>query len=814
MISQSPHAALLPQFVKSCGFGLGLEFRDASLLLTERNSRLIQAGQCFNLSIGFTELQTASAGRRYAVYLADTVLVREAPVTPPGQQPLYCESLTKMPREYKDITYLIGAEGDDDQAAAADAGDGAAADALDSAEAAPGARSTRGSSHRSSAAAAEDSADAAANEKVRAAHQAELARKQREIAMRKLAAEAADGAFNSGLDEQQRRTLQAYASPASFPAAARRDRIFVDIAAEALLLPVHDQLVPFHINTVKNVRRQEEGAFTSLRITFFTPDAKLTAAQQSLGIGNPNAASAASASSSSPGSSALLRYISELSFRTASNSLDKVFFDIKELRKRVQNRLKEFEAKSSLVLQPDLVLERRGIIPTLKEVSARPQLSRKKTTGTLAAHSNGLRYSTSDKFKVDVLYANIKAAFYQPAEDTHQVLLHFELRHPILLDRSKTKKTSFLQIYYEVVDVSEDLSSSNRYRDEDGLLEEQQERIRRKRWNERFLDFVKQVETKLSDAQAAGLTGLDGGRLEFDIPYRELAFTGVPAKSSVDIMPTVHSLVALDDSPPLVLPLNEVEIAVFERVQFGLRNFDLVFVYRDFSRLPMRIDSIPMRFLEPIKHWLNSCDIVYYESNQNLLWKAVMKHINSDVEDFWRQGGWSFLAEDDEQDAEREAAGEDGEAAGGGAAAQESESEFELDSAEEAEADDSEEYETPSDEEDEAGDDDDDDEEEDGSDAGEDWDELENEAKRQDRQKRDKQREKGERDFSDDDDDDRERDRDRPQQKQQQKASSSSSSSSRPKPAQPQPKQKQPQPQQHRAAPRSSEQEMSGRLCC
>jgi nucleosome binding factor SPN SPT16 subunit len=178
--------------------------------------------------------------------------------------------------------------------------------------------------------------------------------------------------------------------------------------------------------------------------------------------------------------------------------------------------------------------------------------------------------------------------------------------------------------------VSEDLAQSNRFRDEDGLAEEQEERKRRKRWNEKFLTFVKEVEERLSKSD-------EKVKLEFDIPYRELSFTGVPNKQVVTVIPTVHSLVALDDIPPLVLSLDEVEIANFERVQFGLRNFDLAFVFKDFEKPPMRIDSIPMKSLEEIKHWLNSCDIVYYESPQNILWKNVMKAINEDVEDFWQQ---------------------------------------------------------------------------------------------------------------------------------------------------------------------------------
>ena len=468
VIQQSKHSQLEEHFTKNCGFGIGLEFRDAALLLTDKNPRVMQAGMAFNLAIGFTDLSTAS-GKKYAVFLADTILVKA----------MDCESLTKMPREYKDVTYLLGA--DADGADGAEDGAAAAGDEADS-EYASGARATRGSAARAESESAKNTAEA----KAMAAHQAELARKQREIALRKLAAAEADGQFNSGLDDKQGQ-VQAYTSPAAFPAQARKDRIHVDHVAEALLLPIYDQLVPFHINTVKNVHRQEEGAqgATSLRITFFTPDAKLTQAQQSLGIGNPTApTSSANGQPHSAASVQALRYISELTYRSNSGSLDKVFYDIKELRKRVQNRMKELEAKQSLVVQADLVLDRRGPVPTLKDVSARPQLSRKKTTGALTAHINGLRFLTSDKFKVDVLYSNIKAAFYQPAEDTHQVLLHFELIHPILLDKSKTKKTHFLQVYYEVVDVSEDINSTNRYRDEDGLMEEQQERQRRRKWYE------------------------------------------------------------------------------------------------------------------------------------------------------------------------------------------------------------------------------------------------------------------------------------------------------------------------------------------
>jgi len=39
-------------------------------------------------------------------------------------------------------------------------------------------------------------------------------------------------------------------------------------------------------------------------------------------------------------------------------------------------------------------------------------------------------------------------------------------------------------------------------------------------------------------------------------------------------------------------------------VQFHLREFDLVFVFRDFKKTPIRIDAIPQKHLENLKAFL------------------------------------------------------------------------------------------------------------------------------------------------------------------------------------------------------------------
>ena len=68
--------------------------------------------------------------------------------------------------------------------------------------------------------------------------------------------------------------------------------------------------------------------------------------------------------------------------------------------------------------------------------------------------------------------------------------------------------------------------------------------------------------------------------LEFEIPFRELGFHGVPHRSTAFVMPTVNCLVELVESPATVIAMPAVAIVNLERVGFNLRNFDMVVVYK------------------------------------------------------------------------------------------------------------------------------------------------------------------------------------------------------------------------------------------
>ena len=139
-------------------------------------------------------------------------------------------------------------------------------------------------------------------------------------------------------------------------------------------------------------------------------------------------------------------------------------------------------------------------------------------------------------------------------------------------------------------------------------------------------------------------------------------------------------------------------------------------MYKDFHRAPIHINTIPVESLDRVKEWLDSVDIAYTEGPLNLNWPTIMKTVTADPHQFFKDGGWSFLATDSDDEGSDES---------------EVESAFEVSDEELAEA--SESSEDDSDFDDDASEDEGEEDSE-MDDEGEDWDEMEMKAKRADRE--------------------------------------------------------------------------------
>ncbi|WZZ14602.1 hypothetical protein YC2023_107691 [Brassica napus] len=436
---------------------------------------------------------------------------------------------------------------------------------------------------------------------MRKQHQAELARRKNEETVRRLAGDGSSGSTaKTSADSVAYKNVDDVPQPRDFMM-----MIQVDQKKEAVLLPIYGGIVPFHVSTIRRVSNQQD----SIRIIFSVPGTTLK---------NQGAI-----------------YLKEVSFRSKdSKRSSEVVQAIKTLRRQVKARESERMERGTLVNQEKLQLAGNKFRPLrLSGLWIRPQFSgRKRVPGALEAHANGFRYSTTrPNERVDVLFANIKHAFLQPAEKEMLTILHFHLHNHIMVGNKKTKDVQFC---VEVMDAVRSLggggrrsSSSSAYEyDPDEIHEEQRERDRKNKINVDFNHFATRVSA-----------------LEFEQPLRELGFSGVTDKARVFIVPTSSCLVMLTEAPFLVVSLSEVEIVNLERVVFGNTSFDMAIVFKDFKKDVLKINAIDTTSLEGIKKWLDAIDIKYYESKANLMWRTILKRITDDPQGFIDDGGWEFL---------------------------------------------------------------------------------------------------------------------------------------------------------------------------
>lgn len=606
---------LVDKLTKAVGFGTGIEFRESALLVGPKNTTVAKKGQVFNVNLGFSDLinpDASGSSKKYALFIGDTVVVNE------DQAATVLTATSKKKLRNVGVFLKDDDEGDEEEETKEDTSD------------------LLGRGKRTAILDSKLRSEQSTEEK-RRQHQKELAVSTNEAAKERLA-------LLKGKKENQkvRKSTVSYKSTNLLPREPEISdlKIYVDRKYETVILPIYGLPVPFHISMIKNISQSVEGDYTYLRINFFHPGSNIGKSDGA--FPNPDAV-----------------FLKEITYRSTntkepgelsapSSNLNTAFRLIKEVQKKFKTREAEEKEKEDLVKQDTLVISNNKSNPKLKDLYIRPNIVQKRINGTLEAHTNGFRYTSVRGDKVDILYNNIKNAFFQPCEGEMIILLHFHLRHAIMFGK---KKHIDVQFYTEVGEITTDLGKHQHMHDRDDLSAEQAERELRHKLTSAFKSFTEKVETMTKH------------QVEFDTPFRELGFPGAPYRSTVLLQPTSGCVVNLTEWPPYVIVLDEVELVHFERVQFHLKNFDMVFVFKDYSRKTSMINAIPMQMLDHVKEWLNSCDIRYSEGVQSLNWTKVMKTIIDDPDGFFEQGGWSFLdpdSDEEEQQEEEEDSEEDG----------------------------------------------------------------------------------------------------------------------------------------------------------
>eukprot|EP01083_Nonionella_stella_P237916 834187_1 len=616
-------------FLKNVGWGIGLEFRDKHYIIKKNNRRQAKAGMIFNFQVGFEGLTDSKKEKRglekaktYSIIIADTVLVTDDQV----------DFLTKFNRKFFD--YELNGDINEGESPQNNSGknsnnkrdksslDDAYLPAVEN----PYKRVTRGSNRK--AAMEQKETMKARRERLKKQKKLRIGRKKRLTEL----LEETGGDLGGQDDINKWIDPSVYCDSNNLPNSLRQNKVYVDLVNESLICPIMDHMVPYHITTIKNFSISTTPDGTYLRINFICPvpiNSKNTR-QPELYLLHSDS-----------------HFMKELTYRSLSgNNLNYVYQQLKELQKQYKVNKKNKILSHTLTAQDRLQRGSSSRVLILKELSLKPSMGgRKRGVGRLECHLNGYRYVDHKKNQLDLLFNNIKNAFFQKSKNTPAVIIHFHLKNRILINK---KPSSHVQVFRDVVERFEELGRGKYNRrsnyNYDGIRAEQEEQKRIRRTNNQFKQFCE---------QSSLLAKENGFIFDFDKPAMDLMFSGVPNKQSTSIYPTENCLIALEDSPSFVIDCKDIEIAHFERVSYSLRNFDLVFVYKDFLREPHRVTTIPRQHLDTIQDFLNWKNVLYSQGKINLDWKSLMSKIRSNLEGFVSSGGWDFLLspEDESNDS-------------------------------------------------------------------------------------------------------------------------------------------------------------------
>ncbi len=381
----------------------------------------------------------------------------------------------------------------------------------------------------------------------------------------------------------------------------RTSKISLDFEKNFVLIPILSHCVPYHISCIKNVSMNVVNE-PKLRINF-----KESKEVREITGFLQHDTSLKSISVATPSAETLLNGINDM--RRNYNKPQVVFKEQGELKLR----------KGKNIYMSDLIMKLDKKVGT------------EKVQSTLEFHENGFRYND-----VHFLNSNIKKVFYQSGDYENPALIHFHLKESIPINGKPTKKIQFHKKQNYIF--QDTTKRENEYLEQ---LREQEEEDRLYRVNKELTTFVEKIENETN----------------LRPQFLQKGFLGVYHKETTVISITSDSFVSVNDSPFLVITLDDVEVVNFERAKYAsTKTFDCVFVYKD--KTHVAINSVDSTKLDFIKKTLDSMNMVFMETAFNINWGVFVQTIMSDPVSFYQNGGWADLLLEGEEEEEEESAEE------------------------------------------------------------------------------------------------------------------------------------------------------------
>lgn len=239
-------------FLKNVGYGIGLETRDPTLVLSAKNSRTLKDGMTLCISTGFADLENPQPqdknSKVYSLIVTDTIRV-----TTEGTINFTGEAATDP-----DQTSFFFKDDEEAQPAPKK-------EKRDSKVGAVATKNIQSSRLRSGRGQLEKSEE---EQQKRKEHQKELAQKKQKEGMARFT-ESTGG--QNGTEVKKFKRFESYKRDNQIPAKVRDMGIIVDTKNSTIILPVMGRPVPYHIATIKNASKSDEGEWSYLRINFLSP---------------------------------------------------------------------------------------------------------------------------------------------------------------------------------------------------------------------------------------------------------------------------------------------------------------------------------------------------------------------------------------------------------------------------------------------------------------------------------------------------------------------------------------------------------------
>ena len=248
---RSKKPELEKHFLKNVGAGIGIETRDSTLILNAKSTRTLKDGMTLCVTTGFADVENPNPqdkkSKVYSLVLQDTVRVSSNdPIVFTGDAPSDLDATSFF---FKD----------DEEAAPTPKK--AKKDSAVGAVATKNITKTKLRAERNTQ--NDEGAEARRRE-----HQKELAKKKQEEGLARFA--EATGDLN-GVAVKKFKRFESYKRDNQFPSAVRNLSIVVDQKNSTVVLPIMGRPVPFHIQTIKNASKSDEGDYAFLRINFLSP---------------------------------------------------------------------------------------------------------------------------------------------------------------------------------------------------------------------------------------------------------------------------------------------------------------------------------------------------------------------------------------------------------------------------------------------------------------------------------------------------------------------------------------------------------------